>query len=387
MEIGIVNDKGVCSLVNKIDNEYKIIYEKLKEKLVEKEDNEDSLKKRFKSIELQVLDARKNIGFDLYTPIYSHRKAIGKLLVKWKQFVRRSVAWFIGPLFYEQTVKNSRFGQIVFDISDVVKQIEMQNQNYHKEIDDRINIIQKGLTDRILNSNKEIDQMHVTLDRLGHTIENLRESTNTHTDKRPVDFKQSYAESGEDIIVQNLFNKLKIDLSGVNYLDIGGIHCKGYNNTLLFYKYGAKGVIIEDDPMVARMFGLERPRDVIIQKSARQDSAAAINCEPNLMQTEKAITVDSLLLNDIIKMYMFITPDLVVADLNGKELDVLKTIDFKLYRPKVFIVKTVFDKNHFSPSAKDETMIAFMQSYSYFEYCFTGLNSVFMDKNLANNLE
>ena len=60
------------------------------------------------------------------------------------------------------------------------------------------------------------------------------------------DAKVSYSQSGEDLIVDFIFQALKID--NPTYLDIGAHHPSFINNTFFFYEKGCVGVCVEPDP-------------------------------------------------------------------------------------------------------------------------------------------
>jgi hypothetical protein len=58
--------------------------------------------------------------------------------------------------------------------------------------------------------------------------------------------KKSFSQSGEDLIIDFIFNALGI--SRPSYIDIGAHHPYYLNNTAIFYLRGARGINIEPDP-------------------------------------------------------------------------------------------------------------------------------------------
>jgi hypothetical protein len=62
------------------------------------------------------------------------------------------------------------------------------------------------------------------------------------------DRKVSYSQSGEDVIVDFIFQILKIQKP--SYLDVGAHHPSYLSNTYLFYQKGCQGVCIEPDPVL-----------------------------------------------------------------------------------------------------------------------------------------
>ena len=57
------------------------------------------------------------------------------------------------------------------------------------------------------------------------------------------DYRISYSQNGEDILISRIFKNLNIQK--VYYLDIGANHPKRYNNTYSLYLNGSSGVYIE----------------------------------------------------------------------------------------------------------------------------------------------
>src|SRR5271169_435695 len=72
--------------------------------------------------------------------------------------------------------------------------------------------------------------------------------------------QKSFSQSGEDIIVRQLFK-----LRGINnpsYLDIGANDPFRINNTARFYKKGSRGINVEANPMLIKRFEKFRPHDI-----------------------------------------------------------------------------------------------------------------------------
>lgn len=75
-------------------------------------------------------------------------------------------------------------------------------------------------------------------------------------------FKISFSQTGEDLIIHFIINALKIDK--ITYLDIGANHPFNLSNTYLFYLLGMKGVCIEPDPKLSKYISEKRKRDKCI---------------------------------------------------------------------------------------------------------------------------
>ena len=77
------------------------------------------------------------------------------------------------------------------------------------------------------------------------------------------DAKHSYAQAGEDLIIDFVVKAMQIE--DITYLDIGAHHPTQFSNTYLFYKRGHKGVLVEPDPDLSAVIRQVRPRDKCIE--------------------------------------------------------------------------------------------------------------------------
>ena len=72
-------------------------------------------------------------------------------------------------------------------------------------------------------------------------------------------YKISYSQCGEDIIIRFIFDALGI--SKPSYIDIGAHNPTNLNNTTIFYLNGSRGINIEPDPTLFRRFESDRKSD------------------------------------------------------------------------------------------------------------------------------
>ena len=79
--------------------------------------------------------------------------------------------------------------------------------------------------------------------------------------------KQSFAQSGEDMIISYVLHFLQKPISEVTYLDLGANHAKELSNTYHFYQMGAKGVLLEANPELIHELEQVRSRDIILNRS------------------------------------------------------------------------------------------------------------------------
>ena len=70
----------------------------------------------------------------------------------------------------------------------------------------------------------------------------------------------TYSQNGEDIIIREIFNLLKIE--SPSYIDIGAHHPFNLSNTALFYENGSHGVNIDANPLLLRKIAKFRKGDI-----------------------------------------------------------------------------------------------------------------------------
>ena len=81
--------------------------------------------------------------------------------------------------------------------------------------------------------------------------------------------RRSYSQSGEDIIISDLFNRLGI--AQPTYLDIGANEPMALSNTYRLYTRGSKGVCVEPNPILFEKLRMKRKKDVCINKGVAFD--------------------------------------------------------------------------------------------------------------------
>lgn len=168
--------------------------------------------------------------------------------------------------------------------------------------------------------------------------------------------KRSYAQSGEDIIADIELAKKK---KGI-YVDVGAFHPKQFSNTYLFYKRGWSGVCIEPRPGAKMGFEKVRPRDVFVEMgvSGKKDvleyfeftdkatntfsaEQAEINIKEAGRKMVRKTNVAVMPLRDILASNGMegVEIDLMSVDVEGMDLEVLKSNDWEKFRPRVLIVE------------------------------------------------
>lgn len=172
----------------------------------------------------------------------------------------------------------------------------------------------------------------------------------------------SFAQSGEDLIVWYIFDELKVPKP--TYIDIGAYHPYQINNTYLLYTRGCRGLLIEPNVDMTAVLKKERPEDTTLAIGIGLDSTTEAAYyrmnEPSWNTFDKAtaehyekvsngekkivevVKVPLVNINEVIaKHHGGVTPDFFSIDVEGLELDILKSLDWAKHRPKVVCLETL----------------------------------------------
>ena len=177
--------------------------------------------------------------------------------------------------------------------------------------------------------------------------------------------KKNYSIFGEDIFVNNYFK----NKSDGFYIDVGCYHPLEGNNTHLLYKKGWNGINIDINSYSIELFNFLRKKDINIHSGISQTKNSLTmyyRKEINMLNTldkniakihfkngykKKKIQVNTL---DFFISKYFEKPkkiDFINIDVEGAELDVLKSLNFKKYEPKLICIeihntKKLYDTNY-----------------------------------------
>ncbi len=208
--------------------------------------------------------------------------------------------------------------------------------------------------------------------------------------------KLSYSQNGEDLIVDFIFKQLKIE--SPSYIDIGAFHPTDISNTYLFYQRGCSGMCVEPYSVFYNKIKNKRRRDIClnigigVSNESNKDfyimSSKSLNtfskneaerCTSyGNQKIEKVDKVPLANINDLINDHFNECPNFISLDVEGLELEILKTFDFIKYRPEVFCIETINYTENNSEQKLNET-IKFMQKSKYLNFADTYINTIFVD--------
>ena len=211
--------------------------------------------------------------------------------------------------------------------------------------------------------------------------------------------RESYAQCGEDIIIDFLF--MWIGVSNVLYLDIGAHDPTWLSNTYYFYRKGYRGVLIEPDEELCKNLRKKRPADTVLNLAVGASGDSKMHMYVMTSRTlntldlaqaeqlqlagreriEAIRDVRCLGINEILLEYFEArTPNLVSLDIEGMDFDVLKAWDFSRFRPEVFCVETLtYSQNN--EERKLTKIIDLMLANGYRVYADTYVNTIFVCQN------
>ena len=312
-------------------------------------------------------------------------KSKNKLFAFIKKIIRKLSRWYIKPIIEDQIIFNSIVVRTNSYLKSKLKETKEQLSNNTEEIKKILNEI-KIVENRLLNSEKNLK--NVEKEKIEISEELLK--------------YESYSQCGEDKIIDFILSYLG-ENKGLSYLDIGCNNYKKLNNTYNLYKKGIRGVLIDANPVFIEDIRKYRPGDTVLNcgiglKNSEEMKFYVLNPEADglssfnlesikeaqkqnpYIKIEKEIKVPVHSLDHIYKEYFATVPTIVSMDVEGVELDILKSSDFEKYRPLIFIIETIEYSPRISLTNKEQNIIDFMKEKDYVEYAFTGVNSIFVDK-------
>jgi FkbM family methyltransferase len=163
---------------------------------------------------------------------------------------------------------------------------------------------------------------------------------------------RTYAQHGDDLAVLNIFHRLGIEKP--SYLDVGAYHPFDLSNTALLYERGSRGINVEPNEAQHALFVQHRPDDINLCVGVAPFVGRLpfyhVDADPGRFTFDvataatlgvvKSVEMPVMTLNDIVAGHANgIWPDLLSVDIEGLDVDVLKTADFTHHPPKVALVE------------------------------------------------
>jgi hypothetical protein len=205
--------------------------------------------------------------------------------------------------------------------------------------------------------------------------------------------KKIYSQCGEDALASIYLPEARI-----NYIDIGSGNPISGSNTYMFYKRKGNGVLVDLVDNNIKLSKLIRPRDKVLCRlvlgasqveSQNQkikfwemyppgySTASITSYESALQLGATLVRYSEIVTINFCEVWKLLNPSLPVfvsIDAEGFDFEILKTIDFDTYRPRVICVET--------PTKEVRKSIDFLlHNHGYLATGRTVLSSIYTDRS------
>lgn len=215
---------------------------------------------------------------------------------------------------------------------------------------------------------------------------------------------RAYSEHYEDLFIDCIFKLIGIN-DNITYLDLGANHPIYCSNTYRFYDRSNGGVLVEANPELKSFIQFTRPNDILINKAITLDGKpvrfnrlaqlglSTVKYESINKDTlkrfpqfriRKSYDVDGIKINDIVNFFEN-GCDLLSIDLEGMDWDILQSIDFDEFRPKIVVAETGNTEIYGQHNRDDFTTFFNENGYCLFEN--VSINSIYFDERFKKELE
>jgi FkbM family methyltransferase len=144
------------------------------------------------------------------------------------------------------------------------------------------------------------------------------------------------------------------------YIDIGAGTPKEQNYTKILYKRNWKGLLVEPNPILASMLAKDRPKDVMYKGAILNYTGNIVLSTKNIYgidlsswiyRAHKALSkgevfcaqdfqVRCTTFEKLIRKHPeFISANLLSIDVDGNENEIISTIDFEVFKPKLIVIQ------------------------------------------------
>lgn len=304
--------------------------------------------------------------------ILTRKGVLGKIIQSGKKMIRRCLRWYMDPICEQQTAFNT---QVTEGIRMCLNELSELRENTKIEISE----LKENTKADVVQSVQEFYENHIIGGNGFYSV----------------------SQSGEDGILKYILSTLHYQMEDVTYVDLGANHAQFLSNTYGLYTMGARGVLVEANPHIIPELETNRRGDIILNKCVGLNEDQEIDfyilngdglSTPSYEAAQECIRRNSdleivdivkirtIAVNDIFTRYLKKAPTVLNIDIEGNEIEILKSIDFEKYRPLVIICEMIEYRKELTVGEKNKDIMAFMMEQEYVEYANTGINSIFIDK-------
>jgi FkbM family methyltransferase len=211
--------------------------------------------------------------------------------------------------------------------------------------------------------------------------------------------RPSFAQQGEDIVMQEML--FHYGVRQPTYLDIGAHDPIRGSNTYLFYAVGSHGVLVEPNPHYVEKLKRVRPSDTVLEVGVGVDDQAEadyylVNGDGQLntfskRQADSLVRVHHRKIEGVIKRKLVPinrilednfkegAPDILSIDVEGLDFDILRTLDWTRWRPKVVCVET----SQIETGLVDRRIVELLEKNGYSVRGGSLVNTIFLDDRVS----
>ena len=193
----------------------------------------------------------------------------------------------------------------------------------------------------------------------------------------------------EDLKILKIFKKKGF------YVDVGCYHPVGYNNTYRMFKLGWKGMNIDLNPLSIELFNVARPRDINVCAAVSNKKSGNLYFDhelspQNTLERNHAVfykktfgtkikkfkKIKTKKLSEIFHKNGIYKVDFLNIDVEGHELNILKSINLKKFDIKVICIEVL---KHNLKAIIESKKVKRHLNKNGFKFKFSvGINSVFI---------
>ena len=157
-----------------------------------------------------------------------------------------------------------------------------------------------------------------------------------------------YSQFGEDAVLRELLGKRYPKSS---YLDIGCYHPRKHSNTYFLYKLGWSGMLVDIEKAKLIACKMIRPRDKTLLCAVSNNKGTVPFFAPKKYSVLTSLikindkfkqigTIEQKTISEIIDIYLNgACPTVLSIDIEGKDYDAIKGINFKRHAPKFILIE------------------------------------------------
>jgi FkbM family methyltransferase len=210
--------------------------------------------------------------------------------------------------------------------------------------------------------------------------------------------RRAFSQEGEDLILARYYEGRTAGF----FIDVGAHHPFRFSNTYLLYRLGWRGINIDAMPGSMERFRRARPDDINVESAVgtAQGSATlflfnepALNtfdadlAEKRNIPPWRIVGTAAMPIRTLAELLSKHVPpatniDFLTVDVEGRDLDVLRSNDWQRFRPGLVLAETL--GSAFQRIAHDDPVVSFLTSMGYELAAKTFNTSFFLDADAAS---